>query len=56
MAKGSALAIALERRDWSLAALCLLLGVAEVASRLPPETLEALLELLEEGLDDRRRR
>ncbi len=41
---------------WSLAALCLLLGVAEAAARLPPETLESLLELLEEPAGGRRRR
>lgn len=52
----SALAVAVERRAWSLAALCLLLGVAEAASRLPPETLESLLELLEEPPRGRRRR
>lgn len=47
----STLAIAIERKNWELVALCLLLGVAEVASKLPPETLERLLELLE-TLDD----
>ena len=41
------LAIALERKEWTLAALYLLLGVAEAASRLPPDTFESLLELLE---------
>jgi len=51
------LATAIERRDWPLAALCLLVGVAEAASRLPPETLESLLELLEDvGPHDKRRR
>ncbi len=49
----STLAIAIERKNWELAALCLLLGVAEVASKLPPETLERLLELLETLDDDR---
>lgn len=43
----SALAVAVERKQWTLAALCLLLGVAEAAAQLPPETLEHLLELLE---------
>ena len=52
----SVLALALERREWSLAALCLLLGVAEAAARLPPETLESLLELLEGTPGERRRR
>ena len=52
----SVLAVALERREWSLAALCLLLGVAEAAERLPPETLESLLDLLERAPRDRRQR
>jgi hypothetical protein len=52
----SILARAIERRDWRLAALCLLLGVADAASRLPPEALESLLELLEGVPDDRRKR
>jgi hypothetical protein len=43
----SALAVAVERKNWSLAALCLLLGVSETARTLPPETLERLLDLLE---------
>ena len=51
----STLEIAIERKNWELAALCLLLGVAEVASKLPPETLERLLELLETLDDDRTR-
>ena len=50
------MAVALERRNWSLAALCLLLGVADVAARLPPETLEELLGLLEGAPVGRRRR
>ena len=52
----SVLALALVKREWSLAALCLLLGVTEAASKLPPETIESLLELLEVGPDGRRRR
>ncbi len=51
-----ALTLALERQAWSLAALCLLLGVADAASQLPPETLESLLELLERKPGGRRRR
>ncbi len=47
----SALALALERQDWPMAALCLLLGVTEAATRLPPETLESLMELLEGPAD-----
>jgi len=52
----SALVVALERREWSLAALCLLLGVADAAAALTPETLEHLLELLEGAPRGRRRR
>ena len=44
----SALAVAVERRAWTLVALYLLLGVVEAASRLPPEALEGLLKVLEE--------
>lgn len=51
-----ALALAVERREWPLAALCLLLGVSEAAALLPPETLERLLDLLEEPPRGRRRR
>jgi hypothetical protein len=43
----SPLAVAVERRVWTLVALYLLLGVAEAASRLPPEAVEGLLEALE---------
>ena len=50
------LPLALERRAWSLAALCLLLGIADAAAMVPPETLESLLELLEESPRGKRRR
>jgi hypothetical protein len=40
------LAVAVERREWRVVALYLLLGVAEAASRLPPESLAELLDLL----------
>ena len=50
------MALALDRREWSLAALCLLLGVADAAAHLPPETFESLLELLEGAPRGRRRR
>ncbi|GBD14160.1 hypothetical protein HRbin25_00028 [bacterium HR25] len=45
MASAMALAVASDR--WDLAALCLALGVTEAASRLPPQSLEALLAMLE---------
>jgi hypothetical protein len=43
----TALATAIQRKQWDFVALCLLIGVAEVASTLPPETLGQLLDLLE---------
>ena len=43
----SSLAVAVKRRAWTLVAIYLLLGVVEAASRLPPETVEGLLEALE---------
>jgi hypothetical protein len=51
------LAVAIERRDWDLAALCLLAGLLDATSRLPHETLDELLQLLEvTGRDAPRRR
>ncbi|MCJ7490567.1 MAG: hypothetical protein MUP15_00135 [Dehalococcoidia bacterium] len=43
----SRLAIAVERQEWTVVALYLLLGVAEVAAKLPPDAVTGLLELLE---------
>ncbi len=40
--------VAVETGRWDVVALCLALGVAEVASRLPRESLVAMLALLEE--------
>jgi hypothetical protein len=37
---------AIERREWRLVSLYLLLGVHEAALRLPPETLSELVDLL----------
>ena len=42
----NALAVALERRQWDLAAVYLLLGIVQAAESLPPESLEAILDLL----------
>ncbi|MCS7276902.1 MAG: hypothetical protein NZ695_07815 [Dehalococcoidia bacterium] len=50
------LAVALERGRWDVAALCLALGVVEAASRLPPDSLQALLALLQEDTTRRRGR
>jgi hypothetical protein len=43
----SLLAQAIEKEDWEVAALCLLLGAVEAANKLPRETLDALLDELE---------
>jgi hypothetical protein len=40
------LAVAVERQHWQLVALYLLLGVSDAASKLPPESLTALIDLL----------
>ena len=42
----TAFAVAVERRQWSLVSLFLLLGLAEAAAKLPPESLTALIDLL----------
>ena len=42
----TSLAAAVEKREWRLVSLYLLLGVSEAASRLPPETLSELVDLL----------
>jgi len=42
----SLLARAIEREDWEVAALCLMLGVLKAAEDLPEETLNALLDEL----------
>lgn len=42
------LAVALQRRQWELAALYILLGVVSAAALLPPESVEELLAVLDE--------
>jgi hypothetical protein len=51
------LAAAIERKEWELASLFLLLGVTEAAAALPPDAIEGLLEVLAglEEEDGRRR-
>ena len=51
----SLLAAAIEREDWEAAALCLLLGVTRAARKLPPETVEEMIELLAEAPPPRKR-
>jgi hypothetical protein len=53
----SLLAIAIERENWELAALCLIAGLLEVLEALPPDAAESLLEVLAaEDVPRRRRR
>jgi hypothetical protein len=42
----STLAVAIERKQWELVSLCLLVGVVEAAAALPPDAVEGLLEVL----------
>ena len=44
---------AIERNQWELAALCLLLGLAETISKLPPDTVVGLFDALNGGGDER---
>jgi len=43
----STLAWAIARRRWDLAALCLLSGLAETFSKLPADSVEGLIDILE---------
>jgi hypothetical protein len=45
----SALAIAVEKQRWDIAAYWLLLGITEAAAKLPPDALGDLLAVLEEA-------
>lgn len=45
----SGLAIAIERRQWEIVALYLLAGVAAATEKLPPDSLNGLLDVLTEG-------
>ena len=43
----STLASAITRRQWDLAALCLLLGLMETLCRIPTDSIEGVLDILE---------
>lgn len=45
----SVLSVALQREEWEVAALCLLLGLAQSLSRLPPDAVLGLVEMAEGG-------
>lgn len=55
----SALALAIERKQWELIALYLSLGVCRAAAKLPPDAIHGLLEVLSaesrQGLSSPRR-
>ena len=52
----TAIAKAIERKEWRLVSLYLLLGVTEAAAQLPPESFVALMELLVESEPPRKGR
>jgi len=43
----STLARAIAARQWELAALCLLLGLVEALSRIPADSIEGALDILQ---------
>ena len=49
----STLARAITTRQWNLAALCLLLGLVETLSKLPADSIEGLIDILE-GENDKK--
>lgn len=40
---------AIQQENWEAAALCLLLGAVRAFHKIPPETLEEMIELLSEA-------
>lgn len=54
-ARMSTLVTAIAGKQWDLAALCLLLGLAETISRLPADSIEGVLDVLEGKNDEKRR-
>ena len=43
----SAMSKALEKREWEVVAVCLLRGLVQAASALPPDAVHQLVEALE---------
>ncbi len=52
----SLLAIAIERENWELAALCIIVSAAEHVRAMPPDAAESLLELMAAAEEPRRHR
>jgi hypothetical protein len=46
------LANAIKDRNWELAALCLLIGMARALSHLPADSVEGVLDVLEDACDE----
>jgi hypothetical protein len=55
MKRDSLLATAIERQDWEIAALLLFLGVTRAARKLPPDSIEQIVEALSETSLERQR-
>ncbi len=47
------LAQAIGQQRWDIAALCVLLGLAKALSRLPPDAIEGVLDVLDGNSDDK---
>jgi len=43
----SVLSNAVRQEQWELAALCLLLGMEKTLEKIPPDSLEGMMEMLE---------
>jgi hypothetical protein len=50
----STLASAITRKQWDLVALCLLLGMVQTLSKLPADSIEGLIDILDGGNDARK--
>ena len=50
-AMATLLATAITQQRWDIAALCLLLGLAQALSKLPPDAIEGVLDVLDSEHD-----
>ena len=51
----SVLTETINNRRWELAALCLLLGLMEAVSKLPPDSVVGLLDVVDGGEDGQKK-
>jgi len=49
----STLASAITRKQWDLAALCLLLGLAQTLTKIPADSIEGVIDVLEGENDEK---